>query len=182
MPNLISSSFFVGEISIPNLQQETVSENLSYFITKYEKKCLIGALGYPLYKLVTGAREGMEQRIKDLLDGIEYELNGKLTKWDGIIHGDYSFVANYIYWYFMKNNATHTTGVATTKSNAAASISVSPAEKMLNAWNSMADDVSQMILFLRNKKTESGQLVYPEFDTNQLVLTKNSFRKKPLLL
>lgn len=182
MPNLINSSFFVGELSIPNLQQETVSENLDYFITKYEKECLVGALGYPLYKLLQASEGAMEQRIKDLLDGVEYELNGKLTKWEGIKHGDYSFVANYIYWFFMKNNATHTTGVATTKQNAAASISVSPAEKMIAAWNSMADSVNQMILFLRNRKNEDGTLVYPEFDINQLVLTKNSFRKITLLL
>lgn len=182
MPNLISASFFVGELSIPNLQQESVSENLAYFITKYEKECLVGALGYPLYKLLQASKGDMEQRIKDLLDGVEYELNGKLTKWEGIVHGDYSFVANYIYWFFQKSNATHTTGVATTKQNAAAGISVSPAEKMLAAWNSMSDSINQMILFLRNKKTEDGNLVYPEFDLTQMVLTKNSFRKITLLL
>jgi hypothetical protein len=182
MPNLISSAFFVGELSIPNLQQESVSENLAYFITKYEKECLIGTLGYHLYKLTLVPRDSMEQRIKDLLDGVEYKLNGKLTKWEGLVHGDYSLIANYIYWFFMKNNATHTTGVATTKSNAAASISVSPAEKMVAAWNDMSDRINQMILFLRNKKNESGVLVYPEFDNNQIILTKNSFRKITLLL
>lgn len=179
MPNLIGPTFFVGELSIPNTEQEPVLENLNYFIKKYEKECLIGLLGYSLYKLTLAATP--EQRIADLLDGVEYELNGKLTEWEGLVHDDYSLIANYIYWFYMKNAATHSTGVATAKVNPAASVSVSPAEKMLNAWNSMSDSVNQMILFLRNRK-EDGVLVYPEFDTNQLVLTKNSFRKITLLL
>ena len=42
---LIDLSFFVGDIVIPNTERTTISERLSWFISRYEKECLISLLG-----------------------------------------------------------------------------------------------------------------------------------------
>lgn len=180
MANIIDSSFFNGtEISIPNTSQANVLEQLNGFITKYEKECLVKILGYPLY--VAFIENRADQRMVDLLEGVRYQLNGKLAEWQGLVHDtNISLIANYIYWFFQASNATHSTGTATAKVNPSASISVSPGEKMLSAWSWMSSEVSSLILFLRNQKLD-GVRVYPEFDWLQESKTKNIFRPVTLL-
>lgn len=175
MPNIIDSTFFDGtEISIPNTTQPSILESLNGFIDKYEKECLIKLLGYPLY--VAFIENMADQRMVDLLEGVDYQLNGKLTNWQGLVHDtNLSLIASYIYWFYQKSNATHTTGLGTAKMNIAAAISVSPAEKMLSAWNWMNSEVMSMVLFLRNQKIDNVR-VYPEFDWMQDIKTRNQFR------
>lgn len=180
MANIIDSSFFDGtELSIANTSQENVLEQLNGFITKYEKECLVKLLGYPLY--VAFIDNMADQRMVDLLEGVQYTLNGKLAEWQGLVHDtNLSLIANYIYWFHQKYNATHTTGSATAKVNPASSISVSPGEKMLSAWSWMSSEVMSLVLFLRNQKTD-GVITYPEFDWLQQCKTKNIFRPVTLL-
>jgi hypothetical protein len=72
-------------------------------------------------------------------------------------------IANYVYYWFMRDNATQSTTmgeVSTSKENA---ISMGPGEKMSRAWNEMSQRVRQLAHFMNTKRD-----VYPEWTTNRL--------------
>lgn len=58
MPTIIDETFFVGDISIQNTGSESVKLKISEFIDQYYKECLIGILGYPLYKALINETNG----------------------------------------------------------------------------------------------------------------------------
>jgi hypothetical protein len=118
----------------------------------------------------------------ELISGAEYtDYYGKLHKWNGLVQtivepvdaipadgdtpavpevlGQYkSLIANYIYYFFQQQSMTQTTGISTAAMKSEAGVSVSPADKMIYAWNSFSQDVTNMVSFLRSKSD-----VYPEF-------------------
>src|SRR5258708_7552534 len=100
MPNIIDSSFFVGELNVPNSEQSAVLERLNLFISKYEFQCLNGILGYELYKALTNSPT--DERMVDLLDGKEFTSNcGVKSKWIGLKHDtNQSLIANFVYYYW----------------------------------------------------------------------------------
>lgn len=177
MPALITPSFFIGEINVPNTGKADVLEKLNIFIGKYEPECLLRIMGYPLYKAFLAEDHTIAGRMKDLLYGTEFSVNGNLYFWQGIIHNNLSLIANYIYWFLERSNATQTTGVATVIPKGASAMVTSPDEKMVAAWNFFSSEINGMIFFLRNKKDNAGILVYPEFTSYQAVLTDNLSRK-----
>src|SRR3954467_13464964 len=134
MPHTVNQSSPVGEIQIPNLSHTAALEKLTTFINKYEPQCLLKILGYPLYK-VFGYESS--QRMTDLLSGQEYtDGEGCLRKWQGIKHDTpISLIANYVYFYILKSNAAHTSGVGRVLSKPEAATAYSPADKMASAWN-----------------------------------------------
>lgn len=97
----------------------------------------------------------MDQRWVDLLNGKEYiGLDARRHKWQGFIAAiddttpKKSIIANYVYYYWMRNNATHTTGTTEVVANAENAINVSNNAKAMSAWNEMVDWLHEMIWFL----------------------------------
>jgi hypothetical protein len=92
--SLIDISYFVGQLHIPNTEQESVAQRVNWTIQKYEQEFLRRLLGYPLYKafvsnLQVVAPAVPDQRMLDILYGKEYtNLQGYLTKWRGLIVTD----------------------------------------------------------------------------------------------
>lgn len=174
---LINSDFFVDGLDIPNTGKDDVSVRLSGFIAQYEVECLRQILGYPLYKLFNAEVQSgtYSERFQNLLDGADYTVNDRLRNWQGLVRSEdndddepilrISLIANYIYWFWMDDAATKSTGVgATGKMDVQAGKSVTPADKMVKAWNSFSAQTQAMISFLWNKKDEDGIRVYPEFE------------------
>lgn len=176
MPNLINQSFFVRDIMIPNLSHTADLDRLTSFINKYEPKCLLDILGYPLYK-VFGTESS--QRMTDLKNGAEFTDGlGETRKWQGLIHDtDISLIANYIYFYYQQYLAQHTTGVGTSVQNQEGGQAISPASKMADAWNFFSDEVKQMSYFLWMKKDVDGNRIYPEFSYHQYCETRRITRR-----
>lgn len=164
--NLINQSFFVGEINIPNTNVQAVSEKLSYFINKYEPECLLKILGYPLYRVFGNEAS---QRMTDLINGAEYfDALGNVNKFKGLIHDtNYSLIAYYIYYFFQKSSITESTGVSTKLPDSEAGKTVSPADKMISAWNNFATESQSLISFLWFKGDVNDNRVYPEFSNSQ---------------
>ena len=119
----IDSTYFTGEIFIPNASSDT---KLTAAITQYEKEILMKLLGYPLYKalqadLVLG--EPQTQKYIDLVDGkefthtfdgVEYTL-----KWEGLRNsGKLSLIDYYVYHEYVRRDITRMyegAGIATPK-------------------------------------------------------------------
>lgn len=104
--SLIDISYFVGDLTIPNMDQEAVLERITWYIQKYEQEFLRRLLGYPLYKafvagLNVAAPAVPDQRFLDILYGKEYtNLQGYLTQWRGLIRTDnpvFNMAGEYVY-------------------------------------------------------------------------------------
>ena len=165
---LIDSTYFIGEINLPGLQNEVVEESLNSFIQKYESYYLQRSLGYSLMKSFLAGLEAdePEQKWVDLRDGAEFEGCRGLDKWTGFINdGKQSPIANYVYYYFMRDAATLTSGIGEVKPTGENSSNASGAVKMMRAYNQMCEQTALLHEFLLANKD-----VYTEFDYSHIVL------------
>lgn len=126
---LIDATYFIGEINIPNVDQPAVLENVNLFINKYEKKFLILLLGQSVYDdFINGLSENpIQNKWIDLRDKI---INSEDKE---------SPMANFVYYWYMRNFATTSTGIGETKPNAENASIVSGVDKQVRAWNEMSD-------------------------------------------
>lgn len=170
--SFINASYFVGNINIPNAADAPISSRITWFINKYEPEFLRLALGYELYAaFVAGiAAESPDQLWLDLRDGKVYGgLDGYTYKYRGLIEtlvppieaapeadppveavaGVYeSMIANYVYWQYEKSIATQSAGIGEVIVKAENADNASVRQKMVSAWNNMADAVREMHCFL----------------------------------
>jgi hypothetical protein len=152
--NLIDKTYFVGERMIPNTDQPAVLERLNWFITKYESELLRALLGYQLYEEMKAGlvADPILGKWISLRDGDEYTVDGVLYKWDGLQSATtfQSMIADYVYYWWMRDSATQTTGVGETIPGAENAVRVSPADKMCYAWNEMVAKAQALYHFLEN--------------------------------
>jgi len=168
---LIDKTYFIGEINIAQLSQPAVQQSLAVFINKREPEYLEKALGYAFAtEFAAGlAVEEPAQKWIDLRDGVEY-INecGHTKKWKGFTNSiKQSPIANYIYYWHMRDNVTFTAGTGEKEGKADNASNATPNIKMFRAWNEMVTLTTVLHDFLLNKKDEDGNLVYEDFDIDQ---------------
>lgn len=165
MANLIDISYFFGEI---NIAQKTESAgSLGNFIDEMEPRLLTDLLGYELWKAYSAGISAGSPLAKwtAIRDGKEYTNRaGHLTYWDGLVftkgNAKKSLIANFIYWHWMADQSTVTSGTGEKASAAANGVDASPARKMVRAWNQMVKWNAELCEFLLSNPTD-----YPEFQT-----------------
>lgn len=164
MANLIDKTYFVGERNIPNTDQTAVEQRLNHFIAKYEAELLRLLLGYELYKDFTAGllADPILGKWISLRDGDEYTVDGILYKWDGLRNAatKQSMIADYVYYWWMRDKASITTGVGETAPQAENSTMVSPADKMCYAWNEMVAGAGALYHFLENHPVDYPSWAY----------------------
>ena len=161
---LIDRTYFVGELNIPNTAQAAISSQVDLFIEKYEEKFLRDVLGYTLNKAF---QVGLQQPVidskwTDLAYGVEYTaLGGKVTYWRGLIDaisGNVSFdvspIANYVYYWYQRNNHTQTATTGENKAVNENSTTASPSLKLVRAWNEMSIWICELVDYLNAKKDD----------------------------
>lgn len=171
MPNIITyAAFEGGELNISGTEQEHVQEKVTSFITKYEADYLLKVLGYPLYKLLiaaSGYPTIASGRFADLLNGAEYTDNsGYVRKWPGLKATVANPIANYVYFFFMRDNASFSSPVGEVKANVMNASRTGSATKQARAWNEMVETTEQLWEFL-----DINDDVYTEFDICQTKYT-----------
>lgn len=102
MANLIDTSYFVGDIEIPNISQAEIAANVNESIVKYEREVLIALLGYALYKELTEHVIVPGDKFDKLINGDDFEftINGVAVpaRWDGLKgFNKKSLIAYYVY-------------------------------------------------------------------------------------
>lgn len=150
---LIDASYFVGEIDIPNTDQDAVSQKVNWMIRKYEPELLKTILGLDLY---TAFAEGIKANpvdqkwtdIKNRLITVDNTTNDIVFK--------QSLIANYVYYWWQRSNGSLTTGTGEVQGN-----DVSPAYKMCRAWNEFVDWLRETVSFLNDNKD-----TYPDWDSS----------------
>lgn len=115
------------------------------------------------------------------VQGVYYNINFD-KKADSLANdipttNDVSLIAHYIYFYYQQAIASRSNRTGTSVSKQEAGFSVSPAQKMADAWNFFSDEVYAMTHFLWLKKDGSGVRVYPEFSYHQFLETRRISRR-----
>ena len=163
---IITSSYFIGERNIPNTLHDDVASILNNLISVHEVEYLNALLGYELNKLFTaGIGEVIpEAKWTDLLNGVEFTArNGQLMKWTGFKNTTTynSPVADYVFYKWLKNNATQLASMGEVQTENENSTPVSSAHRMAKAWNNMVELNKTLYEFILTKPDE-----YPSFLTN----------------
>lgn len=135
---IIDASYFYGQLSIPQITDAAVIANLNWFINEYEPKLLTNLLGYELYKFTVDNPSDAD--VLKLINGTDY---GDNKHWNGLKFGTSplkkSLIANYVYYWWMRNNMSQTTIGGEKESKAENAIGSSPRYKMVRAWNDMVE-------------------------------------------
>jgi hypothetical protein len=96
-------------------------------------------------------------------------LNG-VGPWMGLVNepSKDSLIAYYVFYFFEEAMATQSTGVATSITKDESAMNVSPADKMVAAWNQFSYRVREMYYFLTGSKDIDGNAAYPELSSDMV--------------
>ena len=131
---------FEGSISIPNVLPTKPSGEALATLMSYEvPKMLTDVLGYELYTLLYANQAQGSGIYHDIINGVEFtDSLDRLNKWVGFVRGS-NPIANYIYFKWMAQTASTSTGVGEKVPNAENMVSGDVAIKANRAWNQMSD-------------------------------------------
>ncbi len=168
---IVDNSYFIGEILIAGLATTPIQNSVNLFIGKHEPVYLQKVLGYAFNKLFSEglAADPVDARWTDLRDGAEYtDCNGFLNEWTGFKNDEkQSPIANYIYYWYERDNVTFTATVGEQEGKTDNAKSVSGGPKMTKAWNEAVNQTKVLHDYLLNAKDDTGMLIYPEFAIEQ---------------
>jgi len=126
---LIDHTYFSSELAVGSLSQEEIFANFNAFILKYERKFLYKILGQTL------ADEFLVEMAKPEVDIIQKwkDLRAKLVN----PIAKESPIANYVWFYYVRDLITQQTGTGNASPTNENSILVNPIDKTTRAWNEM---------------------------------------------
>lgn len=170
--SLITTSIFTGKINLPQVGNTEGENIVQGFIDDFEPEFLQKALGYDLWKAFSAGIEGSgpyDDKWDDLINGVEYQRNGKTEKFVGLKKP----LANYVYYKFIEDDAISQTlvGAAVTETDNAKR--VSPMPKLMDAWNQMAAWLKHLHRFL-----DLNTATYPEWDHDVTYITDGVYHYK----
>lgn len=156
---LINSTYFIGELNIVNSDKAPVSGLIDHFINKYEKELLTEVLGLTLYNSFKAglATDPVSQIWTDLKSGASYtDTNGESQQWRGLITSapNESLIANYVYYWYVRNNHTQTAAMGEVKSANENAVMANPSLKMVRAWNDMSRWICDLVNYLNARKDD----------------------------
>lgn len=176
-------------ISLPNAvpaTNNTEATKLQLFIAKYEEEYLKFIFGQEFYDLFIAGLNAETAIYKAIKNGDTFrDTSNVLQKWEGFTKGK-NPIANYIYWYYQRSNASTTFGIGVRKGKAENSDEASPAQKMVDAWNEMVKFNFKLHQYLESKQstftTYIGFVYSPYFynpmniqDNQNLFIAQNIF-------
>jgi hypothetical protein len=141
----IDSTYFVGELNIPNA---SVESSLTQAIAQYEKEILIQLLGYPLYSLLIADCTNYvpaTQKYIDLVNGADfthaYGGDDITLHWNGLKNTDLqSLIAYYVFYKYVERDVTrlYPAGVGASKEGDGWA-RASAVNKLCAAWERMRE-------------------------------------------
>lgn len=151
----LNKDYFVGLITVAQVTDTSVQNDLAWFIARYEEEMIVLLLGQPLYDAyVAGMAEVAPLAKWTALDQKLYKTTTPKM----------SPAANYVYWFYMKNQATQTTGNGEVLIKGQNSIPVGSAVKVKTAWNDMIRQNKDLVAWIKSKPEDYPEYVEPVFD------------------
>lgn len=161
MANIIDTSYFVGNISLP---VDQLTGQLNNYILRFEPEILTKILGYDLKKQFVEALAGTpDQKWIDLRDGKDYQIDGIYYNWRGFLNTKKeSIIANYVWFEFVTSENTYVSGAGIKQIVTENSQFANPRVIQLYNYNKMIDWIDEMKKFI--EKNISDYTNYnPEF-------------------
>ncbi len=139
---LIDTSYFQGKIEVGQKSDPAVALKLNQYISIYEPEFLACLLGYSFYKaFIDGVTAGPAYQL--LRDGGDVYTNraGYAELSTGLRNATLktSPIANYVYWKYMSDTFSFTTGSGEKELIADRAVAANASWKMVRAWNQMVD-------------------------------------------
>ena len=151
---LIDKRYFTGDLYIPNLTSsgagvsEFVSKSnelvLNKLIVKHEKSFLEKVLGKEMASLF------LTEIKKTPVEEKWNTLKCHIVDQENLL----SPLANYVYYWYLRNQITETAGVGEVITQTNNAVIVSPVEKMVRAWNEMIDNVHDIVMHVNANKRD----------------------------
>lgn len=138
---LIDSTYFIDEITIPNIINTAVLSGLNQLIKRYQREILINALGVDLYyQLLNGYSAGGSDKWNDLIEGKIYTVNydGKTysVKWNGLVNSEkISLLAYFIFFHHARGAHNPFSASGFTKNSHENSSGISGERQLAYIWN-----------------------------------------------
>lgn len=163
---LINKAYFNGDISIPNMQEVDYDNgSIDDFIDNESRLLLESILGFDLFSELVAYLDldgSLEPSAPDkwqkLVYGIAYEVGNTKRKFSGLLLNPgstmpKSLIADYVFYRWLKQNTSQSTGVGEVALEAKNAINVNPTQKLVTVWNR----------FYRQVGTEHYNRDYPNF-------------------
>lgn len=139
---ITDNTYFKGSIYLSNVFDSSNAEYavLNNYIERYENNYLEDMLGYEmksqfLSEISSDPTSGIWF---DLWKGATFQYGGKQYKWIGFSNLEkLSPIAYYIYYWYMRNQNSQTTGVGEVGSNVPNNGVANESIKLMTAWNEM---------------------------------------------
>ena len=144
---ILNPSYFEGELTIGQVGEAVdddfaLSEAANVFVKKYEPIFYRATIGETLYR--------------QILDGIEpsSEPPPEQQKWLALAERTAPYAAMFVWFYYMQNSATQTSGV-----NEIEGATPKPSQlKMARVWNEIVDNIVGMAQWICDRADD-----YPDF-------------------
>jgi hypothetical protein len=174
---LLSKSYFFGQLMIAQLSQSTVEATLNAMIAKYEPiflDCVLEPTIVDEMMIAYNASIAAEDPVplipkwQKLLYGSAFvDSYGDSRRWNGLISDNDALVkqspiANYVYYWYMRDNASQTVGNGEKKNKSENAVDANPNHKMCRAWNEMTDAVRVLREYMRINTVDFPTWVDPK--------------------
>jgi len=152
---LIDDTYFVFDLSLPAGKYSDIPG----WINRLEGDLIRKIVGLSLAVPILDYSESSEQRIKDIVEGVGFEVDGIDYYWNGLVNDNKkSLIAYYVYTKYLRNNITFTTGTGERKAKNENSHNANQSIKYWRAHQRYMEEVTTLLLFLN-----ANADLYPEF-------------------
>jgi hypothetical protein len=128
----VQISDFIGEVVIAQTEQVNVATTVNRYIAKYETEYLKKVLGHTLFAQYNAGIIANTPAYLELRNGGTYtDLHGDTVIYEGLKEA----IVNYIYFHYIRDTVTFTTGGGEKKTDPPRA--VSSLDKQVRAWNRM---------------------------------------------
>lgn len=152
---LINDTYFVFDLSLPAGKYSDIAG----WIDRLEGDLIREIVGVELGNLILEYSEASNQRIKDIVEGVDFEVDGINYHWNGLVNDNKkSLIAYYVYTQYLRNNITFTTGTGERKAKNENSHNANQSIKYWRAHQRYMEEVTTLLMFLN-----ANADIYPEF-------------------
>ena len=147
MAYIIDETYFVRKYLVPNAQElnSGANEQLKGYIDSMARLCLKDALGNVLFKdlddnITAGNLDGdAPQKWLNLVNGVEYVLDGTTYTWEGLIQENGAFneslLTPFVFYHWLYDNQSRMSGVGEVVTIAKNAINVNSTQRLVSTWN-----------------------------------------------
>lgn len=153
----LTELYFYGPLTVAQITEEAVMKDLQWYIDAHEEEFLRLLFGDLLYEAYAAglAEDPVPQKWTDLRNKV-FQAKGT---------SNISPCANYVFFKFYREKASHATGLGEAKPNAANSLLLGNAQKCKLAWNAMAKMNQAIKLFIEENAADYPEYVPPTYSS-----------------